>query len=157
MGTTPPPPPITSTHTLTTYRHYGIGGIRSKRHWIQLGRSCSGYGQCLSTCSRYSSFPIHLSDGINLCLSISSWRQGRQGELISNHNNNNNNTRIWASNRTPPDYWEVVHSRLESKLCLTPYTGLCFVQFWLCLYLIHCICFIYTSEWNFFHYYQTFL
>ena len=36
----------------TRYRHEGIRAIRCRRQWIQLRRSCSGYGQCLSTWNR---------------------------------------------------------------------------------------------------------
>ena len=85
----------------TRYRNEWIRAIRFRRHWIQLGRSCSGYGQCLSTWNRYPFFPIYLwrfSDGgINHCQPNNSWRWGRQEEFSSN---NNNNTRVWASNRT---------------------------------------------------------
>ena len=84
----------------TRYRHEWIRAIRFRRYWIQLGRSCSGYGQCLSTWNRYPLFPIHLwrfSDaGINRYQANKSWRWGRQGEFSSN----NNHTRVWASNRT---------------------------------------------------------
>ena len=86
----------------TKYRHEGIRAVRSRRHWIQLGRSCSGYGQCLPICKWYPIFPIRpwrFSDGeIKRCQPNNSLRWGRQGEFSSN----NNNTRVWASNRTPP-------------------------------------------------------
>ena len=34
----------------------------------------------------------------------------------------------------------------NQKMYLTPYTGLCFVKFCMCLFLIHFMCFVYTSN-----------
>ena len=48
----------------------------------------------------------------------------------------------------PPDYWEVVHLGLDWKMCLSPYTGLCFVK--LCIWYIVCVLNIEVDE-RFFH------
>ena len=94
----------------------GIRAIRFRRHWIRLGRSCSGYGQCLSTWNWYPIFSIHLwrfSDGgIDRCQPNNSWRWGRQGEISSN----NINTRVWASNGA---------SQITEKSSIWNLTGKC--------------------------------
>ena len=46
----------------------------------------------------------------------------------------------------PPRLLEVVHSRLDKKICMTPYTGLSSAKFYMCLYLIHSMCFINTRN-----------
>ena len=50
----------------TRYRHEGIRAIRSRRHWIHLGRSCNEYGRCLSTWNWYPIFPIHFWRFLNI-------------------------------------------------------------------------------------------
>ena len=51
----------------TDTRGYELSDLEDRRHWIQMRRSCSWYGQCLSTWNWYSIFPIHL-------LTIFKWR-----------------------------------------------------------------------------------
>ena len=139
----------------TRYRHEGIRAIRSGRNWIQLGRSASGYGQCLSTMNWYTIFSIHLwrfSDGINRYQLNNSWRWGSQGEFSSY---NNKNKRFWASNPTS-EITEKSANRDSTRKCTQVRVQDC-VSLNCVLYLIHCMCFVYTSNWNFFHKDQSFL
>ena len=133
----------------TRYRHEGIQAIGSKKHWIQLGRSCSGCRQCQLNWNCYPVFPIHLwrsSDGgINRWQPNKSWRWGRLGEFSSN----NNNTRVWASNQTS-QITEKSSIRESTKKCtwirIQDSVSLNFVC--ICIWYIACV--LYIQVINFF-------